>query len=97
MKNLKTIPNFKTEDKERDFWAKHDLTDYFDMAKAERVIFPNLQTSTKPISLRLPVWLTESVKSLARGRDVPYQSLMKIFLTERVEKEMRLSRRIAVC
>lgn len=88
-KKFKKIPRFKNEDKERDFWATHDLTDYFDVSKAEEVIFPNLKPSTETISLRLPQYLLDRLKQLANKRDVPYQSLMKIFLAERVEQEIR--------
>ncbi len=93
MKKLKAIPKFNSEDEERDFWATHDLTDYFDISKAEPVEFPNLKPSTNFISLRLPTWLLSSLKILANKRDVPYQSLMKIFLAERVEKELRIGRK----
>ena len=89
MKKFKPIPQFKNEDEERDFWDSHDLTDYFDVSKAERVIFPNLKPSTKTISLRLPQWLIDGCKALANKKDIPYQSLMKIFLAERVEKELK--------
>lgn len=94
MKKFKQIPTFKTEDEERDFWATHDLTDYFDMRKAERVSFPNLKRTnftppTRTISLRLPQPLFSQVKHLADKRDVPYQSLLKIFLAERVRQELR--------
>lgn len=84
------MPKFKSEDEERDFWATHDATDYFDMAKAVRnPVFPNLRPSTKSISLRLPEYLLDRIKQLANARDVPYQSLMKVFLAERVKKELR--------
>ncbi len=89
MKHLKPIPEFKNEDEERDFWAIHDSTEYFDWSKAEEVIFPNLQPSTETISLRLPQYLLARIKQLANAKDVPYQSLMKIFLAERVEKELK--------
>ena len=89
MKNLKKIPHFSNEDEERNFWATHDLTDYFDVSKAEEVIFPNLKPTTRSISLRLPEFLLAEIKQLANKRDVPYQSLMKIFLAERVEAELR--------
>ncbi len=85
MKKLKQIPKFKNEDDERDFWATHDLTDYFDMSKAEEVIFPNLRPTTESISLRLPEWLLARIKELANKRDVPYQSLIKTWLAEKVE------------
>jgi len=88
-KKFKPIPKFKTEDDERDFWAKADSSDYFDWSKAEEVIFPNLHPSTKSISLRLPEWLLARLKELANFRDVPYQSLIKIFLADRVKKELQ--------
>lgn len=92
MKKYKKIPKFKNEDEERDFWDKVDITDYFDVSKAERVIFPNLKPSTKPISIRLPEYLIARIKQLANSIDVPYQSLIKVFLAERVEKEFNSSK-----
>lgn len=89
MKKLKKIPHFNNEDEEFEFWSSHDVTDYFDTSKAERVVFPNLKLSTNSISLRLPEWLLAHLKQMANKRDVPYQSLMKMFLVERVEQEMR--------
>lgn len=89
-KKLKPIPRFKSEDEERKFWATHDSTDYVDWSRAiVNPVFPNLKPSTQTISLRLPQYLLERIKELANSRDVPYQSLMKIFLAERVEKEHR--------
>ena len=85
----KKIPHFKNEDQEREFWATHDSTDYIDWSKAKRVFFPNLKPSVRSISLRLPESMLEGLKVLANKRDVPYQSLMKIFLSERLEKEFR--------
>lgn len=92
MKKLKKIPQFKNEAEEFDFWSTHDLTDYFNTNKGERVIFSNLRLSTNAISLRLPEWLLANLKQMANKRDVPYQSLMKMFLVERVEKELRRTR-----
>jgi len=89
MKKLKPIPRFKTEDAEREFWATHDLTDYFDTNKAESVIFPNLKPTTESISLRMPGYLLARIKALATSRDVPYQSLIKIFLSDRVKQELQ--------
>lgn len=89
MKKFKKIPKFKNEDEERDFWATHDSTDYVDWSKAEQVVFPNLRPTTESISLRLPAFLLARIKQIANKRDVPYQSLMKIFLAERVEKELK--------
>lgn len=84
----KLIPAFKNEKEEREFWATHDSTDFIDWHKAERVTFSDLKPSTKKISLRLPASMVEELKLLANKRDVPYQSLLKIFLAERIEKEL---------
>lgn len=91
-KKVKLIPKFKSEDEEREFWATADTSEYFDWSKAEPVIFPNLKPSTETISLRLPEWLLARIKQLANKRDVPYQSLMKIFLAEKVEQELKSTR-----
>ena len=82
-KNLKPIPKFKSEAQERKFWETHDSTDYLDWSKAERVGFPNLKLSTQAISIRLPISLLEQIKIEANKRDVPYQSLIKVWLTEK--------------
>ncbi len=84
----KQIPKFKNEDEEREFWATHDSTDYIKWDKAEKITFSNLKPSVKKISLRLPETMIEELKLLANKRDVPYQSLLKIFLAERIEKEL---------
>ena len=84
----KRIPNFKNEDEEREFWASHDSTEYINWKQAKRVTLPNLKPSVKKISLRLPESMLEELKLLANKKDVPYQSLMKIFLSERIEKEL---------
>jgi len=91
MKQLKKIPNFKNEDEERKFWATHDSTDYVDWSKAQRAVFPNLKPSTESISLRLPSFLLARIKQLANKKNVPYQSLMKMFLSEKVDQELRLA------
>ena len=88
MRRPKRIPTFKTEDEERAFWSARDVTDYFDVRRAQRVVFPNLKPSTESISLRLPAYLLARIKELANAKDVPYQSLMKIFLMERVQREL---------
>lgn len=85
----KKIPKFKSEDEERDFWATHDSTEYVDWKKAKRAILPKLRPSLKTISLRLPELMLEELKLLANKRDVPYQSLLKIFLSERLQKELK--------
>jgi predicted DNA binding CopG/RHH family protein len=83
-KKLKPIPRFRSEAEERAFWESHDTTDYVDWSKARRVRFPNLKPSTTSISLRLPLELLEQIKVAANRRDVPYQSLIKIWLSEKV-------------
>jgi predicted DNA binding CopG/RHH family protein len=84
MKKLKPIPAFKTEAEERKFWETHDSTDYVDWSKAQRARFPNLKPSTTAISIRLPLGLLEQIKIAANKRDVPYQSLIKMWLAEKV-------------
>jgi len=84
MSKLKSIPVFKSEADERKFWETHDSTDYVDWSKAERVSFPNLKPSTTAISIRLPSGLLEQIKIAANKRDVPYQSLIKMWLAEKV-------------
>ena len=85
----KKIPKFKSEDEERKFWATHDSTEYVDWKKAKRVVLPELKPSLKTISLRLPQSMLEELKLLAHKRDVPYQSLLKIFLSERIREELK--------
>lgn len=75
----KPIPEFTSEDDERAFWAETDSTDYLDWSNAERAIFPRLKPSTKTISLRLPELMLAELRMLANKRDVPYQSLIKLF------------------
>jgi predicted DNA binding CopG/RHH family protein len=81
------MPKFRSEDEERDYWAEHDVVDYFDWDKSVEGSFPALKPSTRTISLRLPQALLEEIKALANELDVPYQSLLKIFLAERVARE----------
>ncbi len=82
MKESKKLPNFKSESEESAFWDENDVTEYFDMHKAKKVHFTNLKKSTKSISLRLPVDMLEALKVKANAMDVPYQSLIKIFLAD---------------
>jgi predicted DNA binding CopG/RHH family protein len=84
-KRLKTIPEFKSEEQERKFWETHDSTEYLDWNKAERVRLPNLKPSSTAISLRLPNGLLERIKIAANKRDVPYQSLIKTWLAEKLD------------
>ncbi|HMO52091.1 MAG TPA: BrnA antitoxin family protein [Kiritimatiellia bacterium] len=85
----KQIPKFRSEDEERDFWSKADSTDYVDWSKGKRVVFPNLNPSVKTISLRLPEALLEELKMLANKKGVPYQSLLKVYLAEKVGEELK--------
>jgi predicted DNA binding CopG/RHH family protein len=87
MKN--PIPEFKNEDEEREFWSKSDSSEYLDWKKADRALFPNLKPSTRSISIRLTQPVLDALRQIANERDVPYQSLIKIFLQERVESELR--------
>jgi predicted DNA binding CopG/RHH family protein len=87
MKNR--LPKFKNEDEEREFWVSRDSTDYLDWSKAKTVVLPNLKPSLKSISIRLPESMIEELKLLANKRDVPYQSLLKMFLAERIEHELK--------
>jgi len=84
----KPIPEFKSEDEEREFWATHDSADYIDWDQAERVVFPKLKPSTKTISLRLSESMLNEIRLLANKQDVPYQSLIKVFLRERIDQEL---------
>jgi predicted DNA binding CopG/RHH family protein len=87
-KPSKRVPKFKTEAEERRFWeaAGRDSTEYVDWSTASRAVFPNLKPSTKTISLRLPQHLLDGIKSAANARDVPYQSLIKVWLQEKLSK-----------
>lgn len=88
MKNHKAIPEFENEDQERAFWAEQDSADYVDWPKAEKAIFPNLKPTSKTISLRLPGFILDELKLIAHKRDIPYQSLIKIFLKEKIDQEL---------
>jgi len=82
------IPKFQSEDEEREFWATHDSTEYVDWDSAEEVVLSKLKPSTKTISLRLPELMLNELRLIANKRDVPYQSLIKIFLKERIDSEL---------
>lgn len=83
------IPKFASEDAERRFWAKHDTVDYFDWRQSVQPVLPDLKPSTTAISIRLPVSMLEELKSLANEQDVPYQSLLKVYLAERLVRERK--------
>jgi predicted DNA binding CopG/RHH family protein len=84
---MKKIPEFKSEAEEFEFWSNVDSTEYVDWSHAKRTKFANLKPTLKTISVRLPVAMVEDLKILANQRDVPYQSLLKVFLAERLERE----------
>lgn len=92
-RKYKTVPKFRSEAEERQFWESHDTADYFDLSKAQRAVLPNLKLSTTAISLRLPQGLLDRIKVAANKRDVPYQSLIKVWLAEKVEAEKPVSLR----
>ena len=87
---LKPIPKFQDEDEERDFWAKVDSSEYFDWDNPVALDLSQLKPTTQSISIRIPAYLLRRIKQLANSRDVPYQSLMKLYLAERVEKELHI-------
>lgn len=91
-KKLKPVPHFRTDEEAGKFWMTHDSTEYTDWSKARVVSFPNLKPSTATISLRLPQGLLDELRTLANQRDVPYQSLLKVYLAERVAEERRPAR-----
>ena len=87
----KRIPKFRNEDSERRFWSKHDSTGFVEWKKGKRIVLSKLKPSSKTISIRLPEMMVEELKLLANKKDIPYQSLLKIFLAERIEAELGYS------
>jgi predicted DNA binding CopG/RHH family protein len=87
MKNPKIIPQFDNEDQEREFWAEHSALDYFEADKPRHGFFPNLKPSLKSVSIRLPEDLLNELKNMANKKDVPYQSLLKVFLARQIALE----------
>ena len=85
----RAVPEFRSEAEEREFWATQDSTEFVDWRGADRRKLPNLKPTLRTISLRLPVSMIEDIKILANKRDVPYQSLLKVFLADRLKKELR--------
>jgi len=92
MKKLKKIPRFKSLREEEKFWATHDSTEYIDYSKVELGFFPELKPSSRTISIRLPQSLVEAIKLLANKQDVPYQSMLKVLLAEKVREAMNLTK-----
>jgi predicted DNA binding CopG/RHH family protein len=93
MSNLKKIPSFDSQVEEASFWDTHDSSEYIDWSQAKKTILPNLKSSTESISLRLPSPLLARIKELANEKDVPYQSLMKVYLSDQVRRELKLVRK----
>jgi predicted DNA binding CopG/RHH family protein len=93
MKSLKKIPAFKNENQERGFWSRNDSTEYVDYSRAQKALFPKLKPSTRTISIRLPENLLMRLKLAANKRDVPYQSLLKMYLSEMLDKETASSKK----
>ena len=91
MRKLKKIPDFKSEAEEAEFWNTHDSGEYIDWSKAEEAVFPNLKLTSESISIRIPGPLLAHIKALANEKGVPYQSLMKVYLSEKVDEELHLS------
>lgn len=91
-KKLKEIPAFKSEEEEREFWVNKDSADYIDWENAESHVLPKLKPTTRTISLRISESMLEKIRLVANKRDVPYQSLIKIFLKERIDEELKLSK-----
>jgi predicted DNA binding CopG/RHH family protein len=88
MKTLKKIPKFKNEIDEIEFWKRNDSTEYIDYSKAKKLGFPNLKPSTKSISIRLPESLLQRLKIIANKKDIPYQSLIKVYLSEKIRDDL---------
>jgi predicted DNA binding CopG/RHH family protein len=93
MKTMKQIPKFQNEQEEAEFWRTHDSAGYVDWSQAKKTVFPNLKPTTESISLRLPSPLLARLKELANEQDVPYQSLMKVYLNDRVKHELKSTKR----
>jgi predicted DNA binding CopG/RHH family protein len=86
---LKELPTFKNEEEEREFWATQDSTEYINWDEAEAIILPKLKPSTRTISLRMPELMLNELRVIANKRDIPYQSLIKIFLKDRIDQELK--------
>jgi len=89
---MRKVPKSRNEDQERDFWASHDSTEFVDWRRAERAKLPNLRPTTRTISIRLPEAMIERLKVLEKKRDIPYQSLLKMFVADKIEGKLRAAR-----
>lgn len=88
-KKLKEIPKFRNEDEEREFWSKNSSTEFVDWEQSESIILPNLKPTTRTISLRISESMLNQIRLIANQRDVPYQSLIKIFLKDKIKEELK--------
>jgi len=95
MNKVKLIPQFKNEDEEAEFWATHDFTDYYDVSKRVHADFSHLKPSTQSITVRLPKPMIQLLKTLANEQDIPYQSLLKTFLDEKLKEKLILKQKAA--
>ena len=91
-RKLKPVPRFASDQEAAEFWDTHDSTEYVDWSRAQRAVFPNLKLTTQTISLRMPAGLLAELRMIANSRDIPYQSLIKQILAERVREELRRRR-----
>ncbi len=91
-KKLKEIPIFNSEEEEREFWAENDSTEFIDWKNAETVILPKLKPTTRTISIRISASMLDKIRLVANKHDVPYQSLIKSFLQERIDEELKPSK-----
>jgi predicted DNA binding CopG/RHH family protein len=91
LKSSKRIPTFRDEDEERKFWSGSDSTEFLDWNEAEVASFSNVKPTTRSISLRIPETMLEQIRTIANKRDVPYQSLIKMFLKDRINQELKRS------
>ena len=89
MKTFKKIPKFRSENEEAEFWGTHDFTDYFDLSKAKRVIFPNLKRTSRAVPIKLPLHTIDQLKYLANGRNISYQDLIRGYLERDIAKDMQ--------
>lgn len=89
-KKFQQIPRFRSEKEEREFWEKNDSSEFIDWKKGKRASFPDLKPSLKSISIRLPESMIEQLKVIANKKDVPYQSLVKLYLSEKVQEELKV-------
>lgn len=92
VEKLKEIPVHKTEDQDREFWAKNDSTEFVDLDNAEKIVLPKLKPTTRTISIRISASMLDKIRLVANKRDVPYQSLIKSFLQKRIDEELKLSK-----